>query len=90
MTNREAYHIAARIDGATILLREQLNREAALPTVRWEYAPASTAPPIPVIVYWKSPAPADDQIEPVRRAVFAYCAQLHGEQDYEGPVNCCL
>jgi hypothetical protein len=94
MSNRERYHISARVEGDTITLREQLNRGADVPTTHLLFAPAR--PPeeapvtVPVTVYWKTPLPDPALRDAVHQRVIAFCTNLYLERDYEGPVNCCL
>jgi hypothetical protein len=90
MPNRQHYHISARLDGESLILREQLNRQAVVPTTQLLYTPSRDDEAIPVTVYWKTALPDDCQLARVRRQVIDYCAQLYQEQDYEGPINCCL
>jgi hypothetical protein len=90
MPNRQHFHISVRLDGESLLLREQLNRQVSVPTMQLTYLASHNKEPIPVTVYWKTPVPDFPQLDRVRRQVFAYCAQLYLEQDYEGPINCCL
>jgi hypothetical protein len=57
-----------------------------------DYAPPLSVEVIPVTVYWKSGGVEHPELsrEQVHHAVFDYCARLYSEQDYEGPINCCL
>ncbi len=87
------YHIAVRLDGETPRVSIMLSRSARsdLPTSRLIFQPAGADAGCPVTIYWKSPI-ADSESSQIaaEHAVLAYCARLHQETPYEGPVDCCL